>query len=229
MSRREDGTGARFRRLPCLPAAAALVLSAPASAGSLPPGFARLADAAPGIAQDMRYAGPDNFTGEPVPGYHKPECWLRAEAARALADAQEDARAQGFALVVYDCYRPRRAVDAFLAWSRRENDQSTKERYYPGVEKRDLFAQGYIAERSSHSTGLAVDIGIAGRDFGTPFDYFDPRSWPGSGAVSAAARTNRERLAALMRRHGFKDYAREWWHFTFAGASGAESFDIEIK
>ena len=86
----------------------------------------------------MRYAGPHNFTGAPVPGYHAPQCWLRADdAARALAKAQAYAHAHGFELVVYDCYRPRRAVSAFVEWSQNA-DERTKRDYYPNVEKRAL-------------------------------------------------------------------------------------------
>lgn len=177
----------------------------------------------------MRYAGADNFTGRPVPGYRAPQCWLRADAAAALAAAQKDAHAQGFDLIVYDCYRPRRAVAAFFAWSQSGEDHATKNRYYPGESKSDLFARGYIAEKSSHSTGLAVDLALEGLDFGTPFDFFDEASWTANAEVSAEAQKNRRTLEALMRRHGFENYPREWWHFSFAGAAGAPSFDIEIE
>ncbi|MBI1868855.1 MAG: M15 family metallopeptidase [Methylocystis sp.] len=202
---------------------------ASAAAGELPQDFVKLADVAPGVEQDMRYAGPDNFTGKPAPGYASAQCWLRADAAHKLVEAQADAHRHGFDLVVYDCYRPRRAVAAFVAWSQQDADQTTKDRYYPNVQKRELFAQGYIAEKSSHSTGLAVDIAIKGRDFGTLFDYFDKQSWTASADVPAKARQNRQTLEALMRRHGFANYPREWWHFTLDGARDAESFDTEIK
>ncbi|MCC3244007.1 M15 family metallopeptidase [Methylocystis sp. WRRC1] len=191
-----------------------------------PPGFARLSDVAPDVAQDMRYAGPNNFTGRPVPGYRSPQCWLRADAARALAAAQADARAHGFSLVVYDCYRPRRAVSAFVEWSRNA-DQATKAEYYPRLDKSTLFARGYIAERSTHSTGLAVDLGVQGWNFGTPFDFFDKRSWTNSEA-RGDARAHRDTLVALMRRHGFENYPREWWHYTFKGAGDAQGYDVEV-
>ena len=32
-----------------------------------------------------------------------------------------------------------------------------------------------------------------------------------------------------MRRHGFENFPREWWHFTYKGADGAPSYDVEIK
>lgn len=205
---------------------ALFLLTAGAARAEPPPGFVRLLEIAPDIAQDMRYAGADNFTGRPVPGYAAPSCWLRADAAQALADAQTDARAHGFTLVVYDCYRPLRAVAAFVDWSR-SPDQSTKPAHYPRLPKSQLFPQGYIAEHSTHSTGLAVDIGVPGWSFGTPFDFFDRRSWTKS-PTSRDARAHRETLVALMRRHGFDNFPREWWHFAYKGVAQAPSYDVEV-
>jgi zinc D-Ala-D-Ala dipeptidase len=205
----------------------ALTCVSPALGGDPPRGFARLADVAPGVVQEMRYAGADNFTGGPVPGYGAAQCWLRADAARALAAAQAEARARGFDLVVYDCYRPTRAVAAFMEWSKTP-DETTKSAYYPNVEKRALFAQGYIAAQSTHSTGLAVDIGVKGWDFGAPFDFFDRRSWT-KALVPAAARAHRAALVALMRRHGFENYPREWWHFAFRAENNPKSYDAPIE
>lgn len=203
-----------------------LLAGVTAARGEPPQGFSRLSEIAPGIAQDMRYAGANNFTGRPVPGYVAPQCWLRTEAAKALADAQADAKANGFSLVVYDCYRPTRAVSSFVEWSRNA-DQTTKPAYYPRVDKSQLFAQGYIAAQSTHSTGLAVDIGVRGWNFGTPFDYFDESSWTRA-KTTRRAHANRETLAALMRRHGFENFPREWWHYTFKGAENAERLDRPI-
>lgn len=204
-----------------------LLLCASTARAEPPPGFSRLSDLAPDLAQDMRYAGPHNFTGQPVPGYEAPQCWLRTEAAQALAAAQAEAKAKGFSLVVYDCYRPKRAVSAFVEWSR-DADQSTKPDYYPRLDKSELFPQGYIAAQSTHSTGLAVDLGVVGWNFGTPFDFFDPRSWTGS-KTTGDARAHRDALVSLMRRHGFENYPREWWHYTFKGAENAERYDAPVK
>lgn len=209
-------------------AAASACVACSAAAASLPPGFVRLADLAPQIVQDMRYAGSDNFTGRPVPGYKAAQCWLREDAAKALVAAQEEAKRQGFELILYDCYRPRRAVAAFIDWAK-SPDESMKAKYYPHETKRDLFARGYIAEKSSHSTGLAVDLGVLGWDFGTPFDFFDERSWTANKDVAEEAREHRRRLEALMRRHGFHNLPTEWWHYAFSGASEAPSFDVEIE
>jgi D-alanyl-D-alanine dipeptidase len=217
----------RYAKLSSAACAALISLAAPALAGELPPGFSRVRDVAPGVIQEMRYAGPNNFTGARVPGYRAAQCWLRMDAARALAAAQAEAHARGFDLVVYDCYRPVRAVAAFMEWSR-SPDEQTKRAYYPNVEKGALFAQGYIAAQSTHSTGLAVDIGVKGWDFGAPFDFFDRRSWTAA-HVRGAAHMHRARLVALMRRHGFENYPREWWHFVFKAEENPQSYDAVIE
>ncbi len=113
---------------------------APACAKAAPPpGFVRLTDVAPHIVQDMRYAGAENFTGRPVSGYAAPRCWLRIEAAQALALAQEDAAKEGLQLVVYDCYRPPAATKAFVAWAQDKTDQKMKAAYYPRVDSLDTY------------------------------------------------------------------------------------------
>jgi len=105
-----------------------------------------------------------------------------------------------------------------------QRDQSTKREHYPHVAKRALFAKGYIAENSTHTTGLAVDLGVKG----APFDFFDKRSWT-KAPVSPKAHKRREALVALMNRDGFTNYPREWWRFTYEGADGAPSYDAEIE
>jgi D-alanyl-D-alanine dipeptidase len=194
----------------------------------MPQGFVRLTDVVPGIVEDIRYATPENFTGRPVPGYRAPRCWLRREVADALAAVQKDAAAAGLTLVVYDCYRPQRATKAFIAWAQDPEDQAEKESYYPQIDKARLFDLGYIAKESAHSTGTAVDIGLVGKDFGTPFDLFDEASATKHKAIDAEARRNRETLLGLMQRHGFKNLPQEWWHFSLAIPDAAPS-DIEIR
>jgi D-alanyl-D-alanine dipeptidase len=205
-----------------------------AGAAVLPPGFVRLADLAPQIVQDVRYAGPDNFTGRPVPGYEAAECWARREMADALATAAAEAERRGYRLVIYDCYRPQRATDAFVKWAQDPADQIAKTRFYPSIDKRLLFEKGYIGRRSSHSAGVAVDLGLqkldgGAVDFGTIFDLFDPRSATASKQVSAAARQNRALLKQIMEPQGFANYAREWWHYTLKGFADAPLHDVPIR
>jgi D-alanyl-D-alanine dipeptidase len=195
----------------------------------LPPGFVRLSDVAPNIRQDMRYAGPNNFLGRPVPGYGATDCWLRQEVAQALAAVQKDAGAEGLSLIVYDCYRPIQATKAFIAWAEDQADQATKQDYYPKLEKNALFELGYISKTSAHSTGTAVDLAIEGADFGTHFDSFDPASATHFASLSENAKANRMKLLRLMAQHGFENLSQEWWHFSLKGLEKAQSFDFEIK
>ncbi|HEY5225696.1 MAG TPA: M15 family metallopeptidase [Methylovirgula sp.] len=200
------------------------------SDGSGPPeGFVRLADAVPAIETDMRYAGSENFTGRPVPGYGALQCWVRREVAEALRGVAKDAAEQGLTLVVYDCYRPQRATKAFIAWAADEADQAMKAAYYPHLDKPEIFPKGYIAKASTHSLGIAVDIAFVGKDFGTPFDLFDAASATDYSGVSEAARRNRDALYGLMVKHGFENLPQEWWHFSFKGLDDATPLDVEIR
>jgi D-alanyl-D-alanine dipeptidase len=214
------------------------VLSSAGSSGTtrcvgLPPGFVRLAEVAPGIVQDIVYASPRNFTGRPVTGYEAADCWLREEAAFALARVAARAEEQGVCLVVYDGYRPQRAVDALVKWAADPTDEIVKAAYYPDIDKSRLFAAGYIGLQSFHSTGLAVDVGLlrkdgAALDFGTPFDFFDPRSATAHVTIGGGARINRLRLLGLMEAEGFENYPREWWHFRLRGFAAAPPYDLPI-
>ncbi|MGC2114153.1 MAG: M15 family metallopeptidase, partial [Pseudolabrys sp.] len=122
----------------------ALLLATPAHArGMLPPGFVYLRDVDNTIAQDIRYATADNFTGRPLPGYNAAECVLRREAAEALKRVQADLAKENLGLKVYDCYRPTRAVRAMAAWSHDGEDSPATRRFYPSLHKRNLFALGY--------------------------------------------------------------------------------------
>ena len=127
-------------------------LAAPAgalAAAALPPGFVYLRDVDPSIAQEIRYAGADNFVGRPLPGYGAAECVLRRDAARALKQVQADLAPAGLGLKVYDCYRPARAVRAMAQWANDGRGAGPGKRFFPHLDKSRLFALGYIAMRSA--------------------------------------------------------------------------------
>ncbi|MDB5551051.1 MAG: D-alanyl-D-alanine dipeptidase [Rhizobium sp.] len=88
---------------------------ASSQAAELPAGFVYLSDIDVAIVQDKCYAGPANFTHAPVAGYRAAECILTAKAAKALAQVQQDLRTRKLGLKVWDCYRPAKAVDSFVA------------------------------------------------------------------------------------------------------------------
>lgn len=200
-----------------------------AFAAELPAGFVRLADIDPTIRQDMRYAGAANFLGRPAKGYDAPVCILTRPAAEALSKVQKTLAGEDLTLVVFDCYRPDRAVKDFAAWVRQSKTKDPL--WHPNIRRSDLIRQGYIASRSGHSRGSTVDLAIAPAkppttdpdcgaqdagtlDFGTGFDCLDPRSRTAYAPLSPDAAANRKLLVDAMSAAGFRNYKNEWWHFT---------------
>jgi zinc D-Ala-D-Ala dipeptidase len=210
-------------------------LSATAAAQDRPAAFVDAAAVVPGLIVDARYAGSHNFVGRPIDGYQAPRCLLTKPAAEALAQVARDLAARGLVLKAFDCYRPARAVANFVHWAHDLNDTAGKREFYPEVDKRVLFRDGYISSRSGHSRGSTVDLTLVHADgseldMGTPFDFFSPRSWPGSPSVSAKAKDNRALFAAAMRARGFRPYPKEWWHFTLAHEPFPDTyFDFPVK
>lgn len=145
-----------------------------------------------------------------------------------MKEAQQDAESFGLKLVVFDCYRPQRAVISFISWAENDNE-TTKKEYYPNIKKLKLFQEGYIAEKSMHSTGLAIDVGIIGLDFGTSFDFFGKESWTENSGTSKVTKRNRKLLNNLLSKHNFINYPREWWHFTYQTTVVAPAYDVEIE
>jgi len=189
----------------------------------------------PGLVADMRYAGSHNFVGRPIDGYEAPRCLLAQPAAAALAEVARKLQSRGLVIKVFDCYRPARAVANFIRWAHDINDTAGKAEFYPDVDKRTLFRDGYIASRSGHSRGATVDLTLArsdGRelDMGTPFDFFSPRSWTADPSISPEQHANRVLLATAMRRGGFRGYDKEWWHFTLRDEPFPDTFfDFPVR
>jgi D-alanyl-D-alanine dipeptidase len=201
--------------------AALFVASASRIAGAQdrPAAFVDASAVVPGLVADIRYAGSHNFVGRPIDGYQAPRCLLAKPAADVLADVARDLAARGLVIKVFDCYRPVRAVMNFVRWARDLNDTAARAEFYPSVDKRTLFRDGYIASHSGHSRGATADLTLATvdgheLDMGTPFDFFSPKSWTADSRISAEQHANRMLLAAAMRRRGFRGYDKEWWHFT---------------
>lgn len=101
----------------------------------MPADFARLKKVDATILQDLRYSQSHNFLGRPVKGYRSFRCVLTKKAAQALSEVQSDLKKKSLTLKVYDCYRPQRAVDDFVAWAKDLSDLKTKEEFYPRVKK----------------------------------------------------------------------------------------------
>lgn len=200
----------------------------PPSTEKLPKNFVYLKDVAPSILQDIRYAGYHNFIGRPIKGYEAHECILTRQAADALAKVQATLLKSNLSLKVYDCYRPQRAVNDFLAWSKEPNNTTMKEEFYPNIAKNQFFSLGYVSAKSGHTRGSTVDLTIVpiptqqsanyhrGQhlvkcfapyhdryrdntiDMGTGFDCIDSASHPLSPRVSLVAYENRKLLRHIM-------------------------------
>ena len=185
-------------------------------------GFVLLAEAVPGIIQEIRYYTTYNFIGDRIDGYEQPVALLTKQAARALKEASIILNTRGYRLKVFDAYRPACAVRHFVLWGIEDLDLRMKPYFYPTLEKEELFSRGYIASRSSHSRGSAVDLTLmdmrTGKevDMGSPFDLFSPLSHPDCRLVTDEQYENRMFLRQAMLRSGFVPMDCEWWHFTLA-------------
>jgi zinc D-Ala-D-Ala dipeptidase len=218
-------------------------------ATTLPTGFVYLSQIDPTIVQDMRYAGRENFMGRKVVGYEAPTCIVTRPAAEALSTAQTMLRMQGYSLVMFDCYRPARAVADFMAWTAIPGPADPQWR--PELAKDRLVPDGYIAARSGHSRGSTVDLGLRRinplpadttrrtspcarvdpntLDMGTPFDCFSPASATADTSISLVGQANRQILLKAMLDAGFRNYSAEWWHYTLVGEPHpTEIFDFPV-
>lgn len=230
--------------LACAPASdAGRAADAPVPEAQESPDLVDVRTLEPSIRTDIRYAGPDNFVGTRIDGYEAAKCLLSRAAAEALTEVQRDLASEGLGLLVYDCYRPQRAVDHFVRWAADTADVTRKPDYYPNVQKSRLFEDGYIAERSGHSRASTVDLtlvrlgdGAGGGgdggilDMGTPYDFFDPRSHTESPDITRRQQANRLRLRDAMQAAGFRNYEAEWWHYTLRDEPYPDSyFDVVIR
>ena len=241
--------------------ALAVALSLPAGAAAaqdLPQGLVRLRDVDATIAQDMRYATTNNFTGRPLPGYDAGQCILARAAALALKRVQADLARENLSLKVYDCYRPTRAVAAMARWAANSHASADTRRFYPALKKDRLFALGWIAAHSAHSRGVAVDLTLVPKgspqpafdpnahygscagataarapdnslDMGTGYDCFDARSFTRAAGLTRDEQARRAHLVTAMGRRGFVNYKREWWHFSYPAADQRRAYDVPVR
>src|SRR4051794_41177593 len=104
---------------------------------SLPDGFVYLDTVDPSIQSCLRYATHENVAGRLIAGYHSgARVIVTAVAAQRLGAVQDAVKADGWCLVVYDAYRPQKAIDDFFAWSGDPAETSMAQRYYPAYAAR---------------------------------------------------------------------------------------------
>jgi D-alanyl-D-alanine dipeptidase len=195
--------------------------------------FVYLDEAAPGITWDAKYAGSDNLTGAPLDGYNADRPVGTRELGAALELARKYFAALGYGLCVWDAYRPESGVRSFMKWAAQPEDFRTKAAHYPRHEKSELFALGYIAEKSGHSRGGSIDLTLTRDgwpvDMGGTFDLMDDVSHHGY-PVSETAQKNRLLLKDGMEKCGFRPYKNEWWHYTLVNEPYPDAyFDFPIE
>ncbi len=202
---------------------------------NLEKGFVYLSDIDSSIIVDLKYYSKNNFTGKFVEGYNSNKAILTKEAAINLSNVQDDLNKLGYSLILYDAYRPQSAVNFFVKWSLNFNDTINKRIYYPNNKKSELFKLGYIAYKSGHTRGSTVDVSLVEittnkvLDMGTIFDYFGVESHTFFDDISEKQKSNRLILFEAMSNNGFKNYSKEWWHYTLENEPFQKYFDFPVE
>ena len=185
-------------------------------------------------AYDIRYYSSNNFTGKRINGYKAPIAYMTKEGLTALAKAANDLRTKGYRLLIWDTYRPQKAVDNFVVWIKDPNDLGDKA-FYPDLQKSDLVQGGYIATKSSHTRGSTVDLTLIKTDgsyvdMGGVFDLFSEISHPDYKKLTKEQKKNRKILHDAMIKAGFEGIDSEWWHFTLKNEPYPDTyFDFDVE
>jgi zinc D-Ala-D-Ala dipeptidase len=182
----------------------ALKKGPPPEAGSPATRRAGLVDVrrfAPSIGVNLSYRTKRNETGAPLPGYCENWALMHKQAARNLGQVQRYLRRKGLGLLILDAYRPVRATEALVRWAERSG--------------RGGAVGTYIARRSRHNTGSAVDITLIRFRDGKRLRMGGFAFGPSSHTYTASGRILRNRLTLknAMERFRFSAYLNEWWHF----------------
>ena len=197
-------------------------------------GFVAVSAVVDDAAYDIRYYSSNNFTGNRINGYNAPIAYMTKEGANALAVAAQDLRKQGYRLLIWDTYRPQKAVDNFVEWINNPNDPGDKT-FYPTLKKSDLLEGQYIMEKSGHTRGSTVDLTLIKKDgsfvdMGGTFDLFSEISHPDYKKLTRAQKKNRKILHDAMIKAGFKGLDSEWWHFTLKDEPYPDTyFDFDVE
>lgn len=197
----------------------------------------------PDILVEASYASDWNFIGKPVDGYRANKCYLTTKAAKRLSEVQKNVSKLGYSLLIFDCYRPQRAVNQFVSWTKDALETKMQSIFYPDEPKKNLIKRGYIDAKSGHSRGSTIDLTLVrtgkfqSKDFllkakavtdcrkskeseasgevdmGTAFDCFTELAHTANSSISNEAQKNRQILKSAMEKQGFTNYPKEWWHF----------------
>ncbi len=155
----------------------------------------KVSDFIPSIYVDLRYASSNNLAGIKIYSYS--DAYLRYGTVQRLAAVQEELLESGYALLIWDAFRP---VSA----------QFTLSGILP--EK----ASSPINKTVAYNHGAALSVSIIASD-GTPLPIpydFDCSDRPSDYDNSSKAAANADLLSQVMKRHGFVPYLSQWYRYT---------------
>lgn len=201
----------------------------------MPDELCYLDEVAPLVRVDLKYCGNDNFVGRPIDGYTTGKrAVLRRDTAAAMKKASEALAKEGLGLLVWDAYRPARAMKDFYAWSMTDDDR-TKAEFYPNITKRGIYENRYIGLVSEHSWGVAVDLTLidlkTGKelDMGGRHDLLDASSATRSPLITEQQRANRLKLRDAMNAVGMRNYSKEWWHYFLVERGTCHQYNFPLN
>ena len=175
-----------------------------------------LARACPTIRIELRYASKRNVTGKPIYPVNA-RCFVRQSVAQRLQYAQDELNDKGYALKIWDAYRPEWAQK--ILWQAIRNPD---------------FLQPPDQTASMHTRGIAVDATLVTFEGGelrmpTGFDDFTPAaSMFYKGGDHDVARHLRI-LQIAMGKAGFLGNHTEWWHFVARDWENCQPLDLDIQ
>ena len=219
-------------------------------------GFVYIKKVIPNLIESIRYAETENFLGCKVDGYLKPIGICTVQAAESLLKVSNLLKSD-YSLVLYDAYRPVKAVKHFCRWSLNIKDDVKRLEYFPFITKEQIVSLGFVSTgRSKHSLGSAIDLSLVPKgssltalqksprtltngqnilflddgtlDMGVSFDYFGDAALTETNRVSIEAQKNRMILKQAMESCGFKNYKNEWWHFDLIENPHEDDFDFDV-
>jgi len=171
----------------------------------------------PNITYELRYSGRMNFMKKRMYPKNTTYTFLRSPAAAALRLVQLDLNGRGYAVKVWDAYRPYSVTVDF--WELVKDERYVAD---PG-------------KGSGHNRGIAVDLTLielsSGKelDMGTGFDNFTDTAHHDFQNLSPAVLSNRRLLKTTMEKYGFVSFPSEWWHYSLQNSSSFEILDIPFK
>lgn len=162
---------------------------------------------------DIRYATTDNFLNERL--YDCAKCYLLPEVAEALTNAAYFFCDRGYAIKLFDCYRP----------------LSVQKKMWEKMPNRIYVANP--AQGSMHNRAAAVDLTLVDLygnelDMGSGYDFFGRASHTDNYDFSEEILQNRKLLREGMETFGFSIIQSEWWHFNFYGLGRPPLLDVDF-